>query len=124
MGIFRPNIEKLIDNDDVEGLLKLITHRRPDVRLGAFLALSRKRDDSIIEKLKTLVRDPDPKVRAIATLRFGDFDQEGIIENLRTIIISGSPREKIEALRLIASKGATTTPTSRRYSSSPLTTAR
>jgi HEAT repeat protein len=110
MGLFRPNIEKLIDNDDVDGLLKQIKNRRADIRLGSFLALSRKQDPKIIEQLKTLLKDPDPRVRAVATLKFGDFSQEGIIENLRTIIISGSQREKIEALRLIASKGETDDP--------------
>lgn len=107
MGLFTPNIEKLIDNDDVEGLLKLISHRKADIRLAALLTLSRKKDEKIIEKLKVLLKDPDPKVQAIATLKFGELGGVSIIGNLRNIILNGSQRDKIEALRLIASKGKT-----------------
>ncbi|MCX7679820.1 MAG: HEAT repeat domain-containing protein [Spirochaetes bacterium] len=110
MGLFTPNIEKLIDNDDVDGLLKLIDHKKADIRLQAFLALSRKKDERIIEKLKTLLKDPDPKVQAVATLRFGELDKPTITSNIRRIIINGTQREKIEALRLIASKGKTDNP--------------
>ncbi len=105
MGLFTPNLEKLIDNDDVDGLLKLVSHRKADIRLAALLTLSRKKDEKIIEKLKVLLKDPDPKVQAIATLKFGELGGTNIMGNLRSIIINGSQRDKIEALRLIASKG-------------------
>lgn len=107
MGLFTPNIENLIDNDDVDGLLKLISHRKADIRLAALLTLSRKKDEKILEKLKVLLKDPDPKVQAIATLKFGELGGVNIISNLRNIILNGSQRDKIEALRLIASKGKT-----------------
>lgn len=110
MGLFTPNIEKLIDNDDVEGLLKLIEHRKPEIRLRAFLALSRKKDEKVIEKLRTLLQDPDPKVQAVATLRFGEIEKSTVLSNVRRIILNGTQREKIEALRLIASKGKTDNP--------------
>lgn len=110
MGLFTPNIEKLIDNDDVEGLLKLLHHRKADIRLQAFLALSRKKDPKIIENLKALLKDPDPKVQAVATLRFGELEKSNILSNIRRIILNGTQREKIEALRLIASKGKTDNP--------------
>lgn len=107
MGIFGPNIEKLIDNDDVEGLLKLVTHRNPKHRLGALLALSRKRDESILAKLRPLTDDPDARVKTIATLKFGEIEDPKVLENLRSIIITGTQTEKIEALRVLGGRGQT-----------------
>lgn len=107
MGIFRPNIDRLVETNDTPALMKLLTHRKPDIRLQAFMALARSRDEAVIAQLKNLLNDRDPKVRAIATLKFGDLDEPGIIENIRAIIVTGATRDQIEALRILAGRGRT-----------------
>jgi len=107
MSIFRPNIDKLVETGDVDGILKLLHHKKGDVRLQAFLVLAKYREDRIINETKKMLNDSDPRVRAIATLKFGELKEPGIIENLRGIIISGAQRDKIEALRILAGRGKT-----------------
>lgn len=107
MGIFRPNIDKLVETGNVDGILKLLYHKKGDIRLQAFLVLAKYREDRIINEIKKMLNDSDPKVRAIATLKFGELKEPGIIENLRGIIISGAQRDKIEALRILAGRGKT-----------------
>ncbi|HOS40680.1 MAG TPA: HEAT repeat domain-containing protein [Spirochaetota bacterium] len=107
MGLFGPNIEKLIDNDDVDGLLKLLGHRKPKIRLGALLALSRKRDEYVLSRLRPMIDDPDDRVKTIATLKFGEITDPKTLTNLRDIIITGSQTEKIEALRVLGGRGQT-----------------
>ncbi len=108
MGIFSPNIDRLVEKNDTGALIRLLRHRKPEIRLQAFLALARARDEAVLGEIRKMLDDPDPRVRAVATLKFGELGQPGITENLRAIIISGSQRDKIEALRLLADRGATT----------------
>ena len=107
MGLFKPNVERLAENNEIASLVKLLTYKKPDIRLQAFLALGRSRDEQVLAEMRKLLSDPDPKVRAIATLKFGELGEPGIIENLRIIVISGSQRDKIEALRILAGRGPT-----------------
>ncbi len=107
MGLFRPNIDTLIESGDTSGLVKLLTYRKADVRLQAFLALAKSPDERVLVEIKKLLNDKDPKVRAIATLKFGELGEPGIVENLQNIIVSGSQRDKIEALRILAGRGRT-----------------
>ena len=107
MALFTPNIDKLREKNDIQGLLKLTKHRKAEVRLNALLALVKTRDQSVTQELKKLINDPDPRVRTIATIKFGDINDPAIIENLRSIIISGSQRDKIEALRVLSEIGPT-----------------
>jgi HEAT repeat protein len=110
MGIFSPNIENMIDSNDTDGLLKLIEHKKPNIRLKAFLALAKDKNQEVLLELRKLLNDPDPKVRTIATLKFGEFGDESIFENFRSIILSGNQRDKIEALRILAARGETNEP--------------
>ncbi|HOF14921.1 MAG TPA: HEAT repeat domain-containing protein, partial [Spirochaetota bacterium] len=83
MALFTPNIDKLREKNDIQGLLKLTKHRKAEVRLNALLALVKTRDQSVTQELKKLINDPDPRVRTIATIKFGDINDPAIIENLR-----------------------------------------
>ncbi len=98
MGIFGPNIDKLSSENNINGLIKLLKHRKPQIRLKAFFALSRNRDEAVLSQMKELVHDRDPKVRTIATLKFGELGDESVLDNYRTIILSGTQKEKIDAL--------------------------
>jgi HEAT repeat protein len=110
MGIFGQNIEKMIDSNDTDGLLKLIEHKKPNIRLKAFLALAKNKNEEVLLKLRKLLSDPDPRVKTIATLKFGEFGDKSVFENFRSIILSGNQREKIEALRILSARGKTDEP--------------
>ncbi|MCU0849108.1 MAG: HEAT repeat domain-containing protein [Spirochaetes bacterium] len=106
MGLFTPNIDRLDKNDDMQGLLKCLKHRKSDIRLAAFIAILNKTEDpDIIQKLKVLQDDKDTKLKTLAVLKFAQFGEKGLFEKLRPIIIDGSTNEKIEALRIIADRG-------------------
>src|SRR6056297_1982850 len=107
MGLFTPNVDKLIEKNDVDKLLQLTHHKKPEIRLSSFLALAKSRDEKILAELRKLLKDPDPRVRTIATLKFGELGDEEILEHFRSIIINGSQRDKIEALRILADRGHT-----------------
>ena len=50
MSIFSPNIDKLISENNIPGLIKCTTNRDPEIRLKAFLLLvsrARRTDDII-----------------------------------------------------------------------------
>ncbi len=110
MGILGPNIDKMIKNNDIEGLVELLNHKKPDIRAGALLALSADTSESTISKVKELQKDPDPNVRALATLKFGDTSEGSVIENLKLIITEGSRSEKIQAMRLVGNRNVKKNP--------------
>jgi HEAT repeat protein len=107
MGIFKPNIEKLKNADNIEKLTQCLDHKNADIRYGAFSALASKTDlgDELIAKLKSMLNDRSSKVRTIATLKFADSGDKTSLENLKEIINKGSQAEKIELLRIIAGRG-------------------
>lgn len=106
MGLFTPNIRKLAKKDDVPALLKCLSHRRPEVRYGAFAALAgRERDEEVMRKLRVMVDDPDPWVKTIAVLKFAELGDPSIAENLVEIITDGSREARIALLDIIAGRG-------------------
>jgi HEAT repeat protein len=107
MRIFKPNIDKLKKADDITGLERCLNHKSSDVRYAAFSALANRKNlnNDMVVKLKNMTNDPSQKVRTIATLKFADKGDKTITENLNEIINSGNQQEKIELLRIIASRG-------------------
>ncbi len=105
MGIFGPNIKKLVKNNDTQGLIRLLSHKNPDTRISGFLALTRSSDEAALDAMKKLLHDQDPRVRTVATLKFGEVKMEEMAENLGQILRHGTPADKIEALHLISSRG-------------------
>ena len=104
MGIFTPNVDKLMDNRDYPALVKLLSHRKSDVRLNAFFALADNPDGEIAAKCRKLLDDPDPRVRTVATMRFGDLNEKAIIENLKQIVLYSELKNRLRALRLLAGR--------------------
>jgi HEAT repeat protein len=107
MSIFKPNIDKLKKAGDTSGLARCLSHRNADVRYAAFSALASRKDlnDDIVAKLKSMTGDLSQKVRTITTLKFAGKGDKTVTENLTEIINTGSQNEKIELLRVIASRG-------------------
>ena len=73
MGLFTPNVDRLIERNDVDKLRQLTHHKKPEIRLSAFLALAKSKDEDILSELRNLLNDPNPRVRTIATLKFGEL---------------------------------------------------
>lgn len=107
MGLFKPNVEKLKNANDLAGLIQCLDHKNADVRFSAFTALvSRPNPDyALLTKLKNMQNDPSPKVRTIATLQFAGKDKKLVSENLKEIINKGTQREKLDLLHIIAGRG-------------------
>jgi HEAT repeat protein len=110
MSIFRPNVDKLINEKNIPGLIKCTTNRNPDVRLKAFQFLyGIYRDDpantDILSALRKLKKDRDIHIRNTAILKLAEAGDAGLIEDLRLIMIEGSQNEKCDALRILASRG-------------------
>ena len=108
MGIFKPNIEKMKNENDFSALLESLNHKSADVRYDAFITLAGATGltADIVARLKKMVQDADPTVRTAATLKFADLTDNSIAQNLKDIINRGNQKEKIDLLRLIADRGA------------------
>ena len=72
MGIFKPNIEKMKNENDFSALLESLNHKSADVRYDAFITLAGATGltADIVTRLKKMVQDADPTVRTAATLKF------------------------------------------------------
>jgi len=104
MGFITPNIQKLIKENDVEGLLKCLTHKKADIRLKAVGALIPKAesDNAVMESLKKVLSDKEPKVRIGATIRLAQLGLKDIMEDMKYAVVNGTKSEKIDLLRALA----------------------
>jgi HEAT repeat protein len=109
MSIFSPNIDKLISENNIPGLIKCTTKRDPEIRLKAFNYLLgvQPRTDAIMTALRNMKKDRDPRVRNVAILKLAEVGDENIMQDLQSIIVDGTQNDKIDALRMIAARGIT-----------------
>jgi HEAT repeat protein len=110
MSIFRPNIDKYINDNNIPGLIKCTTNRNPEIRLKAFNSLFNivkydKKNIDILDALRKLKKDRDIHVRNTAILKLAEIGDEGMLEDLRLIMIEGTQNDKCDVLRIIASRG-------------------
>lgn len=108
MGLFTPKIDKLVEEGDWDKVAKLLKHKKPEVRKEAFLILLNKirnHTDPVYDKLRGMMDDPDPGIRTIAVLKFAERGEEGLFKKVHSIILDGSQKDKIDALRILASRG-------------------
>ena len=109
--LFKPNVEKIDKENNIQGLIKCLKHWSSDTRYDAFNALAKRINDYDVAKaLRDLINDSDPRVKASAILTFAQAGEEEMFDNIRTILLDGSTRDKIEALRIISVHGATNNP--------------
>ena len=89
MPLFGPNIKKMKEKKDIEGLIKELKNKDPKVRIEVVKALSElKHAKGLIEALK----NDDPRVRVEAILALAD--EPGAIEPIVDILIT----DKVEAV--------------------------
>jgi HEAT repeat protein len=114
MSIFKPNIDKLISENNIPGLIKCTTNRNPDIRLKAFQVLlsNEQKSDEIMAALRRMKNDRDVRIKNTAILRLAEADDEGILDDLRSIMVDGTQNDKIEVLRILATRGVTDAGTS------------
>lgn len=105
LGIFTPDIDRLKRNEDIEALIKCLSHKKPEIRSKAFSALkpwdTRK---DVITAMRKLIDDQDSKVRTLALLKFTEISNSFNEANMKNIILNGRQAEKIELLRILSEK--------------------
>ncbi len=108
MSLFKPNIEKYISEGNLSGLVKCTTHRNPEIRLKAFNALLKEapQNEDVTTALRRMKKDRDVRIRNMAILKLAEIGDQGMIQDLRAIMVEGSQNDKIDALRILAGRGA------------------
>lgn len=106
MGIMTPNIQKLVKQDNVEGLIKCLSHKKADIRLKALNALMPRAEDDkeIITSIRRLLTDKEPKVRIGATIRLAQLGLKDIMDDMKYAVVNGTKSEKIDLLRALADR--------------------
>ena len=86
MGIFdsffKPDIEKLKQSSDLAGLTKALSHKKPEVRFNAAVALGELKDSRSVEALVAALSDSSPKVRSTAAAALGELKQARSVDGL------------------------------------------
>ncbi len=101
MGLFKPVIEELEKDNNIPALVKALSYRKAEIRLKAFFALYKQKDDpEISHKMKDLLDDKDPRVAFAVALRYAQDGDIGF-DRLRKIVLEGTQHEKIDALRTL-----------------------
>jgi len=100
---FKPNIEKIKSAGQVDKLVKLLKHRKSQIRVEALIALSEiaGTDKAVIEKMRPSLADKRSNVRNRAALIFARMGDTGIFDNLNDIITRGTIAEQVDVLRIL-----------------------
>ncbi|MBN1534704.1 MAG: HEAT repeat domain-containing protein [Spirochaetes bacterium] len=106
MGLITPNIKRLANEEDIDGLMKCLSHKKADIRMEAFnaLFLMAKTNNEILDRIRVAMSDKEPKVRIEATLKLASLGLKDIMDELKYVIVNGSKIEKIETLRVLADR--------------------
>jgi HEAT repeat protein len=86
MFFFKPNVEKMEKKRNVEGLIKALEHKDPNVRKAAAKALGRIGDKRAVEPLIKALSDSDWEVRAAAAKALGKLGDLRAVEPLITAL--------------------------------------
>ena len=81
-GLFKPNVEKLKEKMDVEGLLKALDYKDKNVRLSAAEALGKLKSRMAIDPLIRAMKDNDSYVRKEAAKALGEIKDNRAIDPL------------------------------------------
>ena len=104
MPLFGPNLEKLRENGDVDGLIESLSHSRHSVRAAAAHALGELEDPRALEPLLMVLQERETKeaVRAAALEAVGRI---GTIDKLISILAAGSDEARRGATSALAKLG-------------------
>lgn len=80
MGIFgrKPNLAKMEQNKDFQGLIKALRHKEYHIRIGATLSLGRLRDERAVEPLIETFNDQNWLVRVGAAEALGKIGKPAV----------------------------------------------
>lgn len=107
MGLFGPNIDRLLKEKKFAELVKCLGHRKAAVRYGAFVALAGAGGSAdVTERLRAMVNDPDPWVKTIAALHFAGRGDRSVSRSIRELMSEGSRDARSALLRTLAVRGA------------------
>ena len=82
-GLFSPDIEKIITEKDVEGLIKALRHKRDfKIRWKAAEALGKIKDERAVDSLMRTLQDENEYVRKAAAQALGEIQDRRVIEPL------------------------------------------
>lgn len=85
-GMFKPNVEKMKEKKDVDGLAKALKHKDVAIRRSAAEALGNIRDGRAVEPLVQALNDEDTAVRGNAAYALGYLGDRRAIEPLVHIL--------------------------------------
>ncbi|HPS57975.1 MAG TPA: HEAT repeat domain-containing protein [Spirochaetota bacterium] len=107
MGLFKPDIQKFLQEKNFEKLLTYLDHKNPGIRYSAFAALAERADEdaAVSERLKKMVTDSDSWVRTVATLKFAGPGEASVSKSMMEIMNDGSQDDKLELLRVVSGLG-------------------
>jgi HEAT repeat protein len=80
MGLFKPNVQKLYAKKNVQGLIKALTDKDPEVRKGSAESLGKLKDVRAVNALVAALTDGEWKIRAEAAYALGEIGpQEAVL---------------------------------------------
>lgn len=99
MGIFdsffKPDIEKLKESSDLAGLTKALSHRKPEVRFSAAVALGELKESRTIEALIAALSDSSPKVRSTVAAALGELKDARSVDGLADALSDEDARVRV-----------------------------
>ena len=103
MRLFKTDIDKLVAQNDIPGLIKVLKKSNPEISEKAFHALTsiKDRQDEIIENIKNLLSELNPRVRTLAAIMLARTNDDSAYQTLKKLIIYGTVKEKVEVLRVL-----------------------
>ena len=102
----KPNVGKLEDNKDVEGLIKALQYKKDNsVRRNAAWALERIGDERAVEPLIQALKDDVAFVREEAARALGEIGDARAVEPLIQAISDENISNKVEATKAILAIG-------------------
>lgn len=109
MGLFKPDIQKLLKEGNFKKLLLSLDHKNTGVRYSAFAALAGVADEdaAVADRLRKMITDRDPWVRTMAMLKFTGPGDPSVAKNMTEIMKNGSQDDKLELLRVVSGLGLT-----------------
>jgi len=106
MPLFGPNVRKMKEKGDVEGLIKELNNKDSNARIEAVRAL---RDLNHVQGLTEGLKNDDPQVRVESAEALKDIGSSTAMESLAKILVKtlkfGSKDDKIEALVIMQGHG-------------------
>ena len=106
MFFFKPNVEKLKEKRDVEGLVKALRHKDPSIRRKAARALGELKAKDALDALINALIDEDVAVRLEVVRALGKIKDERAIDHLLKVLRKDESLDvKIEAAKALKEIG-------------------